>query len=208
MSLYLHIPDSLDPATRVAAFNAAFGHPLPQVDRDGNPVPGIATTQLSDVPAANGDGVVLEVSSLYHQPPDAEDAIDGATLYSLRGAVAAGIVEHPRNEVGELETLDPDPRIIADAVPHQTEVFISQELADEAELDAVLVKVGKTKGDVEAVKDPVSGKVAIKGVAEEMPVAALDDGAKLIKSDTTKDWPKVDGTKDPKDPKPPKDDDK
>ncbi len=196
MSLFLHIPASLNPTARVAAFNAAFGHPLRQVDHRGRPVSGIETKQYEDVPAANGDGRVILVTCLYHLTDAAEDAVDGCLLYSYRGAVAAGIIEHPLDEKGEPIAIEPDLRTVTEALPHQTRVDIAREFASEQAADGFLGAVGKNRGAVEARKAP-DGRIAMRGVAEEMPIASLDGGAKILKREDIKDWPAWDGAKPP-----------
>lgn len=192
MSLYLHIPATLNPETRLSAFNAAFGHPLPQVNSKGKPVQGIATKQLNDIPAANKDGVVIEVSTLYHMPPAAEKAIDGCPLYSEFGAIMAGLIEPSEDWVPA-----PDMRTITEALPHQTGVAIWREFPTEKAADDFISAIGKEKTAVEMKKDPQGTKTVIKGVAEEMPVAALDDGAKIAESDKVKDWTPMEGSKPP-----------
>jgi hypothetical protein len=192
--LYLHIPLTLDPASRIAALNAAFGHPLAQVDENGNPSKNpVQTRQFDDIEAANGDGRVVLIDTLYHLPPAAEKSADGCALYSLRGAVLAGIIPEPEGK----PDLEPDLRTIAETMPHQDGVNIIRKFADATEAEAFLVAVGKETKDVEAKIDPQSGAVAVKGVAEEMPIAALDDGAEVIEKEMTQDWPKVPGAKDP-----------
>lgn len=198
MSLYLHIPAALDPARRIAAFNAAFGHPRPLVDRRGRPVSGIETKQYEDVPAANRDGRVILVTCLYHLTDAAEEAVAGCFLYSFAGAVAAGLIEPPLDEDGKPIAVEPDLRTVTQALDHQTGVDIAREFLSEEAADQFLGAVGKGRGNVEARKAP-DGRIAMRGVAEEMPIASLDGGAKILKRQDIASWPAWDGAKPPSD---------
>lgn len=196
MSVYLHIPAAKNPPAVLAAVNAAYGHPLPQVDRRGNPAKDpVETVQWPHEPAANGDGVVVMISVLYHIPGDAATAAAGCTVYDLLGAIMAGIIAAPTDDEGEpLPLPEPDLRPITEALPHQSNVTLFRELPDIDALTASLQPLGLGISDVHARVDPVSGRVAMRGIADHMPMAILTAGVVIADPAEAMQWDPVEGS--------------
>ena len=196
MKLCLLFPQ-IDAQTRVTLINNHFGAPFQQVNIKGETVVGVLNTSMfSSYPALNGAGLVLELPGVYHIPPE---LISGCVLFSERGAILNGIIETPLDDKGKPIIPSADVKTLTQSLSHQTMVSLHAIFDNEQTADAFIVGIGKEKSDYEMKKDDTKDKVAVKGYAEDVPLAALDQGVKIADPVEIKDWKPVSGSKPPVD---------